>query len=202
MKAAIIILLVGLACLNTVEAAKRHTRKRFDPLELANIKLTGLPGMYQGTFSIVSKNSGLVWDIYGASGNNGAKLIQYHSHGGNNQVVRIIQNSDGWYWIQFVHSGKVLDVPGQTQTAATQVQQWDYNGSDAQKWRFENIPGDTGKGWGKWMFIRAKCSNQVLDVNGASTGDAAAVIQYPQKGSGIDNQVWSLVEINNAGGQN
>ena len=47
---------------------------------------------------------------------------------------KITYLKDGYYKIESAKSGKVLDVPDQSKKPNTQIQQYEYNGTDAQKW--------------------------------------------------------------------
>ncbi|WDE00963.1 RICIN domain-containing protein [Thalassomonas actiniarum] len=42
-----------------------------------------------------------------------------------------------------------------------------------------------------YYFITSKLNNYVLDIKGASTEPATPIINYPQKSSGTDNQLWT-----------
>lgn len=169
-----------------------RNRKKPSHATLSQIKMTGIAGMYQGTYSIVTRNTGMVLDISGGNTGNGGQLIQYPTHGGNNQLWRLYQQANGFFAFQAVHSGRVLDINGCT-TSVVNVQQMDWNGSDCQVFRLDAASADGS--WGDWVFIRNKNSNLVLDVSGASMSPAGNVIQYSQKGSGIDNQLWAFIEI-------
>jgi hypothetical protein len=56
----------------------------------------------------------------------------------------------------------------------------------------------------EYYFITSKLNGNVLDVNGANTAAGTPIISYPQKTSGTDNQLWTLVPTgpkDSAGGQ-
>ena len=65
-----------------------------------------------GFFRLVCLNSGKVADVSGASTANGAPIIQWDWHSGDNQLFRIEPLSDGFVRIIAKHSGKVIDVTG------------------------------------------------------------------------------------------
>ena len=58
-------------------------------------------------------------------------------------MFKIEKTSDGYYKIEAEHSGKVLDVFGSKTENCTNVQQYEYNGSNAQKWKIV----DAGNGY-------------------------------------------------------
>ncbi len=74
------------------------------------------------------------------------------------------------------HSGKVLDVSAASSGNGAKIIQWDWTGSDHQRFALEPL----GDGYHR---IRAKHSGKVLDVSGASTANGAAVIQWDWTGS-------------------
>ncbi len=86
------------------------------------------------------------------------------------------------------HSGKVLDVAGNSQTPGTGILQWAWNGGVNQHWRLVPLGGDTVK-------IVAVGSGMVLDVAQASTANGAKIIQWPWNG-GL-NQQWRAVPLGN-----
>jgi hypothetical protein len=49
-------------------------------------------------------------------------------------TFRLIQNSDNTYTILNISTGKVLDIPAANASEGTNIQQYDSNGTDAQKW--------------------------------------------------------------------
>lgn len=56
----------------------------------------------------------------------------------------------------------------------------------------------------EYYFIASKLNGNVLDINGANPASGTQIISYPQKSSGTDNQLWTLVPTgpkDSAGGQ-
>jgi beta-glucanase (GH16 family) len=97
-----------------------------------------------------------------------------------------------FYVLEAKHSGKALDVSAGSTADGANVQQWTKNGSAAQQWRFEAVPGGAGGagGAGGYYVIRAKCSDKALDVANGSTAEGANVQQWGYGGG--PNQQWSL----------
>ncbi|MFY1692327.1 RICIN domain-containing protein [Plantactinospora sp. WMMB782] len=82
------------------------------------------------------------------------------------------------------HSGKVLDVVGNSTADNAEVKQYAWNGGGNQRWEFQ----DAGGGY---FRIVNQNSGKCLDVASASTADGANVIQY---GCGAgSNQQWQWV---------
>jgi len=101
----------------------------------------------KAAYRFVAEHSGKVLDVLGASTANGAPIIQWDWHGGDNQLFRV-ENALGssgnspsgprvkLYRITAVHSGKVLDVENWSQALGAKIQQWDWLGGDNQLWGF------------------------------------------------------------------
>ena len=85
-----------------------------------------------GEFEIRSSLTNTCLDVAGADLSSGAKVILWPCSGGDNQRVRLIDQTGGGKSVQFKHSGKCLDVPGSSTENGIQLQQWDCNGSSAQ----------------------------------------------------------------------
>lgn len=137
-------------------------------------------------YQIKARHSGKCLDVAGWSAANGAPVIQWDCHGGENQQWTFTPVGAGYYKIVARHSGKALDVFGGIFSGANGVivDQWDYNGSINQMW----YVGDLGNGL---YSIIARHSNKSLDIKGASTGNGAEAHQYDYV-SGA-NQQWRLI---------
>ncbi len=129
--------------------------------------------------TITSKKSGLVLDVEGGSTSQGAHIIQWHSHGGDNQKFSFEKLEDGYYVIRSKKSGLVLDVAGNSTNPGGHIHQWQYHGGDNQ--RFSITESEDG-----YAEIRAKNSGLALDVAGNSTNPGAAIVQWGPHGG--DNQ--------------
>jgi glucosylceramidase len=77
------------------------------------------------------------------------------------------QQFSGYFQIQSVATGKVLDVPGFSTSDGTLIQQYQANGGSNQKWSMvPNGPlyrGSDGR-WHSHYLIVSRSSNKVLDV--------------------------------------
>ncbi|GIG88576.1 beta-xylosidase [Plantactinospora endophytica] len=82
------------------------------------------------------------------------------------------------------HSGRVVDVVGNSTANNAEVKQYAWNGGGNQKWEFQ----DAGSGY---VRIVNQNSGKCLDVASASTADSANVIQYTCGGG--TNQQWQWV---------
>ncbi|GJF33607.1 glycoside hydrolase [Kitasatospora sp. NE20-6] len=92
-------------------------------------------------FSLVSAKSGKCLDVSGASTTAGGKLIQWPCSGASNQlwafdaVGDYASASNTSYVLKNLHSGLVVDVPKNSTTAGTALDQWSGNGGSNQVWR-------------------------------------------------------------------
>ena len=91
-------------------------------------------------------------------------------------------DSNGYVTLTSVNSGKVLDVNGGVSANGTNVQQYDSNGTYAQKW----IAVKTSDG--SYTFQSALAENAVLDVNGGSSANGTNVQSYTSNGTNA--QKW------------
>lgn len=100
----------------------------------------------------------------------------------DSQKFKITAVSDGYYKIASVKSGKVLDISNASMASGTNVQQYTWNGSNAQLWKFV----DAGNGS---YYIQSKLGT-VLDIQGGKIVSKANVQAYNSNGS--EAQKWKL----------
>ena len=134
-------------------------------------------------FEIVSRGSGKCLDVFGASTEAVAAVIQWVCHGGANQQWRLEPAGGGAIRIIARHSGQALDVYGALPDDGTPIIQYPVHSGDNQVWTFE--PASDG-----YVRVVARHSGKALDVEFASVDDGARVIQYT--GHGGTNQQWLL----------
>jgi hypothetical protein len=83
---------------------------------------------------------------------------------------------DGTYTIASAFSGKCVDVAAASTANAAQVQQYQCNGTGAQKFALTNM----GQGWYRLLNVN---SGNAIDIAAASTADGAKVQQYTDNGT-------------------
>lgn len=98
---------------------------------------------------------------------------------------------DGVYYLKNTYSGKYLDVSGASADNGANIQQWSYNGSDAQKFR---IVSD-GNGYYS-ILTGASGYTKAIDVDSWSTDNGTNIIQWAYHGG--DCQKFSLENVNGA----
>jgi hypothetical protein len=89
----------------------------------------------------------------------------------------------GIHTLKAKHSGKCLDVSGAGRNNGDNIQQWDCNGGDNQKWRF--VP----KG-GEYYSLVALHSGRCVDVAGVGKNNGDNVQQWECNIG--DNQIWKV----------
>lgn len=85
-------------------------------------------------YRIVAEHSGKVLDVKDASKENGAPIIQWPWHGGENQKFHITGDPNGGFRITNVRSRLVLDVSGWGTDDGVPIIQWQYHGGANQRW--------------------------------------------------------------------
>ncbi len=85
--------------------------------------------------------------------------------------------ADGTYTITSAFSGKCVDIASASTADGAQVQQYQCNGTGAQKFALKN----TGAGWYRLLNTN---SGKAIDIAAASTADGAKVQQYTDNGTG------------------
>jgi hypothetical protein len=130
---------------------------------------------------IIAKHSSRAMDVSGASTANGAPLIQWDFHGGQNQMFRPDPMGGGFFRLVSLNTGKVADVSGASMASGAAIVQWDWHGGDNQLFRLEPLSDG-------FVRIIAKHSGKVIDVAGGSTGNGAQLIQWDWHGG--PNQRW------------
>jgi alpha-L-fucosidase len=138
-----------------------------------------------GSYRLVNRKSGKVLEVSGASGADGAAVVQWPWSGGTNQQWKLVPNTDGSYRLSNVRSGKVLDSPnGSAQGAG--LDQWTDTDSSNQWWKL--VPATSG-----YYRLVNVGNGWCADVKDASTADGARVIQWPSTGG--TNQEWQVTAL-------
>jgi len=97
---------------------------------------------------LINVGTGQAADNYAFNTDSGGDIVAYASNGKTNQQWRLV-NRNGVYAIQNMASGRVMDVQGGSTAENANVQQWQWNETNAQLWNFEfidpcaNLGGDT-----------------------------------------------------------
>lgn len=147
-----------------------------------------------GTYYIISRCSGLYLDVAYGIMENGSNVLTWQYNGGINQKFKFEREQEssieeGIYRIESGQNGKyALDVNGVSYQDCANIQIWENNYGDNQKYRIKAV-GDGS------YTITAVHSNKNLDVEGASKYNGANVLQF--KSNWGDNQKWFLRDAGN-----
>lgn len=90
------------------------------------------------------------------------------------------------YMLQFVHSGKCLDVEGASRVAGRNVNQFQCHGGANQRWHSYTVPWQSDG-----RILIGENSGQCLDIVNGSTADGARLRQFPCQANG--NQRYELI---------
>ncbi|SEI14672.1 MULTISPECIES: RICIN domain-containing protein [unclassified Leifsonia] len=138
------------------------------------------------TYLLVSRTSGKVLGISGASSSNGALAVSYTDDNSPDQQWTLTASGSA-YVLTNTNSGKVLDDPGSSTSNGTQLQQWSAGGTANQLWAI------TSAGAGYYTLTN-QASGLVLDLQNGGLGDGTPVQQWAG-GSGNPNQQWQLIAV-------
>lgn len=145
----------------------------------------GVPGpVANGTYKIISRNSALAMDAYGARTTNGTQIIQWAYSGGSNQKWTVTDTGGGIYKIIGVQSGKSLDISGFSTANGAKLQLWDFLSGPNQLFTFNATDS------GYYRIRPTHATGSALDVNGVSTANGAVIQLWSWWGA--NNQQWSF----------
>jgi hypothetical protein len=88
---------------------------------------------------LVSRNSGKCLDVFGASTDAVAPVIQWVCHGGQNQQWRLEPAGGGAFHLIARHSGKALDVEYASTDDGARVIQYTPHGGANQQWLVRRV---------------------------------------------------------------
>ena len=137
-----------------------------------------------GIYTISSKlDPNKCLDIDRSSKDDKANLQLWQKNGTDAQKFKVQYNSDGYYSIKAMCSGKFIDVSVSGKQKGTNIWQYSGNGTDAQKWFV--VPDGEG-----FYFLLPKCNNLCMDVCGAKAKNGANIHCWSVHGG--DNQRFNL----------
>lgn len=125
------------------------------------------------TFSLIGANNKSIW---------GSKTSNASSSAGASSL-------DGIYYIKNCSSGLYLDVENGSSEDGANIQQWYYNGYDAQKFKLVS----DGSGY-YYILTGASGYSSCIDVENGSADDGANIMQWTYWGG--DMQKFQIKEVN------
>ena len=102
-----------------------------------------------------------------------------------------IKIKNGYYILENVATGKVLDVDHSTNASGTRVGTWTYSDANNQLWNQESVDSISG---GTYILRSLVNSNMVVDISGASIANKANVAMWTFNDGG--NQKYNLTKNN------
>lgn len=138
-----------------------------------------------GNYNIYSYQSGMAVTVKDGKNINGANVLQRYPLGDKSQIWNIVPTGKGGYEIISAIGDKTLDVSGAKTDDGTNIQIYESNGSQAQRFYFEKI-GDIDNSEyideeledGTYVICSSINENKVLDVDGGSTNPNANIQLY------------------------
>jgi len=152
--------------------------------------LKPMTSLIDGVYSVRSSvNTAFGWDIENASHENDANLQLWDSQ--HKFVFK--HDADGYYTISLLGCDKVLDVYCGLKEDGTNIQQFEPNGADCQKWRV--LPNADGT----WSFISV-CNGKYIDLVDGNAQHGMNIHCYSGNASKAQRWVLSLQgDIENSG---
>jgi len=147
-------------------------------LTISDLDLTGVAAgpITNGSYRLLSSNSGNVVDVPAALTTNGSKCIQYHKNGGTNQYWLMSHIGNHQYVVLSRQSARAIEDPVCSTVDGTQMDIGDFKGSPNQLWTINA----TSRGFYNLANVS---SGKTLDVTGGSAADGAAVDQWTWVGA-------------------
>ncbi|WP_226041766.1 family 43 glycosylhydrolase [Natrinema sp. DC36] len=136
-----------------------------------------------GVYRIENAATGKALEVYESSTADGANVVQWAWHGGENQQWWVEFLGSDQYRLVNENSDRAADVPDGSTAAGTSIHQWGWWAGPMQKWLLN------GNGDGTYTIENVN-SGLALDVQGSSASDGADVIQETPNGSA--SQRWTL----------
>ena len=158
---------------SNVSGANVHLWSRVSGNKYSKFEFTYISNGY---YRIKNVGSGLVLDVWGAGGS-GSNLVQYSSHGGDNQLFRIYRSSNGGYYLVPKNAPHCcIDLEGGNVYNGNNVRIWEENYTKAESWYLiaQSKPASTSK------------KNQTVSANSfiKTYGDKAFSVGAKTSGNG------------------
>ena len=93
----------------------------------------------EGYYEIEAICSGKVLDVEASGKKAGTRVIQHTRNNGDNQKWMIKDAGDGYYYLVSKCNGLYMDVAASKTANGTKIHVWDFNGTNAQKFKFREV---------------------------------------------------------------
>ena len=142
---------------------------------------------YTGTYQVSSSVKGdYVWTVRDGKKANTTNICVGKNKNLPSQKFRLLYSGNGTYRIQCVLSYSMLDIRAAQYADFTNVQQYEWNGTDAQKWKV-NKNGD-----GTYTFLSAGSNTYAIDLYAGNAVENGNVDIY--KSNSTKAQKWILTK--------
>ena len=143
----------------------------------------------EGLYTIRNRNTNLYVDVNAFGTANGTPLVQWHYHGGNNQVFWIKPLGNNEYSITPLHVNKLLTVENASTGNNQRIILHDPNNSVNQRFRFHQVDSNS------FYSIRTAHTDYQKCVTILSNNAAANVVQRDYNGNADEHWVLSNVGL-------
>lgn len=159
----------------------------------------------EGTYVVVNLNSGLALDVAGGQDRSGANVWQWTVNRGDAQIWSLSVDDATWseggeggrvVALRCALTGRTLDVAGGRMANGSNVQQWDDNGSAAQRWDVVEASGTVTVGADTVPAVELRCHKDhgyALDVSAGGKTAGTNVQIYAANHSAA--QTWGLIPV-------
>ena len=171
---------------NTGNGSPTFTNPWSDPalLHLKAGSGSGGGGPANGTYKIISRNSGLALGVSGGVTTSGSDTDQETYTAASSEQWTLTKLSSGAYEIIGVGSGKALDVAGASVTRGALLDIYPYHAAGNQQWIITPLSGG-------YFTVQGVQSGLLMDVIGAKTTPGTGIDQWTSNGG--NNQQWSFL---------
>ncbi|MDR3239254.1 MAG: RICIN domain-containing protein [Clostridiales bacterium] len=131
---------------------------------------------------LVETMEGFVFDDDADSG----ELVIWAPHGGISQMVELRPTGDGYFYLVFLRSGKVIETIFVESSMSTPITVGGFTGDELQQWKLEDVPG-----WDGWYNVVNRGSGLLLDVLDAEYKDGTPLQAFVPTAS--DAQMFGFI---------
>jgi hypothetical protein len=144
------------------------------------------PAIYSGgVYTIISKYNARAIGVGNPSTANGSNVLMWDAVGSQDQKWELIGQTDGTFLIRNANSNKVMDIAGWAWNNYGNVQQWDSNFSNNQKFWITTFNGG--------YQIISNYNWRVLTVQDWAWGNGGNVCMYDNQW--YDHQIWYFTPV-------
>ncbi len=141
---------------------------------------------FGSVYKIVNVNSHKAIEVKNYNRENNAEICQWDFHGGDNQLWKMEDAGNGFFYIKSVLTGKNLEVYGFSTENGGRLTQWDNTSAKNQQWEMQRSTDGS-------YFIKNRNSGKIVSINGASLDNAGIVDQWDNVN--VPNQKFMIERV-------